>query len=162
MHPIHDLDVLVLMAAALSAKRRPAELVEIVAATELLQGFIPLHGKLVDAFHRLAGQGLISEAGGSYALTPVAQAIMADPPKKASTAERMTALKTALSAYQPAGECPPIQLTVEQVAAAATAHRTAVAGPGRNLLMPKPKIDEAQSKRAAQWRRINAARRRKG
>ena len=36
MHPVHDVDSLLILATALSSKRRPAELVEIVSAADLL------------------------------------------------------------------------------------------------------------------------------
>ena len=46
MHPILDSDALVLLATTLSAKRRPAELVEIIAAAELIVGSLPGEAKL--------------------------------------------------------------------------------------------------------------------
>jgi hypothetical protein len=41
---------LVLLATALAAKRRPAELLEIMAAIDLIQGNIPNETKLSEAF----------------------------------------------------------------------------------------------------------------
>jgi hypothetical protein len=41
MYPVHDVDALLLIATTLSSKRRPAELVEIIAAADLLQVAIP-------------------------------------------------------------------------------------------------------------------------
>ena len=38
MHPIHDVDALLLLAIGLASKRRPAEPLEIVAAIDLIQG----------------------------------------------------------------------------------------------------------------------------
>ena len=37
MSPIHDVDVLLLLAVSLAAKRRPAEPVDIIAAIDLIQ-----------------------------------------------------------------------------------------------------------------------------
>ena len=57
MYPIHDHDPLVLLATALAAKRRPAELLEIMAAIDLIQGNIPNEAKLSEAFARLGQSG---------------------------------------------------------------------------------------------------------
>ena len=52
----------------LAAKRRPAELLEIMAAIDLIQGNIPNEEKLSEAFARLGQSGLLVErddGGGS-------------------------------------------------------------------------------------------------
>ncbi|GEM_PF-6907403 len=60
----HDLDAGILMAATLSSKRRPADLVEIVAAAELILGFVPFAEKLGAAIERLSARGLIGMSEG--------------------------------------------------------------------------------------------------
>ena len=70
MTPIHDIDALLLLATVLSAKRRPARLVEIMAAIDLLHGNIPAEQKLGEALARLAVNGLLVELDGGIALTP--------------------------------------------------------------------------------------------
>ena len=155
MHPIHDVDIVLLMATALSSKRRPAELVEIMAAADLLQGAIPSELKLVEAFYRLSTQGLLREEAGSFSLTPEAQEVMAGQRKKEiNTEARIFVIKEKLSVYSPAGEHPPITLTAEQLGAAILAHRSSAKHPGRNLLMPKPKAAENNARGAAgHWRK---------
>ena len=59
MHPIHDHDPLLFLAVALAAKRRPAELVDVVAAIDLLQIAIPGEQRFIDSFARLAEAGLL-------------------------------------------------------------------------------------------------------
>ena len=157
MHPVHDVDVLILMATTLSSKRRPAELVEIVAAADLLQGFIPFVEKLGEAIQRLSTSGLITAMEGGFTLTPIAQKIMAKQPKKAVTEEVAIAIKCDLAAYTPKEEYPVIQLTEEQLSAAIHAHKTSRKVSGKNLLMPKPKVDR-HFKVEGRWRRASATR----
>ena len=59
MHTIHDVDVLLLLASALAAKRRPADLAGIMAALDLVQKNIPAAPKLGEAFARLGSYGLL-------------------------------------------------------------------------------------------------------
>jgi hypothetical protein len=160
MRLLPDIDVVVLMATALSAKRRPAALAEIVAATDLLQGFIPYPGKLGDAIRRLSAAGLISAVADGFALTPSAEKIMATLPRKADTEERLAALRGSLEADAPKGQCAPVALTAEQLGAAILAHQTAKRTSGKNLLMPKPKPDR-HFKAEGRWRRVSATRGRK-
>ena len=68
MHPVHDVDALLLLALGLSAKRRPAELVDIMAATDLIQEAIPADAKLIEAFERLSRHGLIVAVESGYRL----------------------------------------------------------------------------------------------
>lgn len=162
MHPIHDVDVLLLLALALSSKRRPAELVEIVAAADVIQGVIPSELRLVDAFSRLAAHGLICEQDGGFTLTPEAQKIMAGSSRKADTEKRIASIKEKLAAYESTGECPPIQLTAKQVCTAILAHRDSSKITGKNLLVPKPKAAESNTTRPGQrQRKPLPARRRK-
>lgn len=162
MHPIHDVDALLLLALALSAKRRPAELVEVMAATDLIQQSIPPELKLVDAFARLAVHGLIGEADGGFTLTPEAQKIMGSlSRKKLETEERIFNVREKLAGYNAQGEHATILLTEEQVAAAIAAHRAAVKVPGKNLLVPKPKPEGETHRPGQRQRKPLPARRRK-
>jgi len=142
MHPVHDIDALLLLAMALSAKRRPAELVEIIAAADLLRGTIPFAPKLAEAFHSLSRHGLISEVEGAYALTEEAQKIVTGLPKKSEIDELVFAVRVKLSAFHAKTEHAAIAVTSEQLAAAIEAHRTASKNTAKNLLVPKPKVSE--------------------
>jgi hypothetical protein len=153
MHPVHDVDVLLLLAMAVSAKRRPAELVEIIAAIDLIQGAIPSELKMVEGFARLSTSGLVCEAQGGYTLTPVAQKIMSGQPRKADTQERTFGIKEKLSTYDTQGEHAAIVLAAEQLGAAIVAHRAAGKAVARNLLLPKPKAQEADGKLPGQRQR---------
>ena len=155
MRMLQDIDVVILMATTLSSKRRPAELVEIVAAADLIQGAIPFVDKLGDAIQRLSSAGLISASEGGFTLTPAAQEIMARQPKKAAAEDRLIAIKHDLAAYSPQEECAPILLTREQLSTAIRMHKTSRKTPGRNLLMPKAKPDR-HFKVEGRWRRTAA------
>jgi hypothetical protein len=163
MHPIHDVDVLLLLAMALASKRRPAQLAEIMAAADLLHGSIPLDVDLAAAFLRLSTQSLITEAAGGYTLTPEARELMAGVryKKKAEMPERLLAVRQELAGYTPKADGVAIRLATEQVSAAILAHRTFLKGPGRNMLVPKPKAAVDRPKPPGQWRRLDGARRSK-
>ncbi|MDD5249365.1 MAG: hypothetical protein PHY45_10290 [Rhodocyclaceae bacterium] len=160
MPPLPEIDVVVLMAAALAAKRRPAELVEIVAAADLIQGFVPFPEKLGEAFRRLSASGLIAAAGNGFTLTPAGQEMLAGQRRNADTAERIVAVSANLAGYAPAGEHAAIVLSAEQLAAAILAHKVSRQAAGKNLLMPKPK-PERHFKVEGRWRRASATRGRK-
>ncbi len=157
MHPIYDVDVLLLLATALASKRRPAQLAEIMAAADLLQGSIPLDVDMAAAFLRLSTQGLIGEAAGGFTLTPQALEFMAAVrhKKKAETPERLLAIRQELAGYAPKGEATAIRLATEQVSAAILAHRTFLRSPGRNMLVPKPKAAAEKARRPGQWRKLD-------
>jgi hypothetical protein len=161
MTPIHDVDALLLLATALSAKRRPAELVEIMAAIDLLHGNIPAEPKLAEAIARLAVNGLLVGSAGGIALTPDAQALVEGLPKKAEAAERLFIIRDRLSEYQVRGEQAAIEVSVEQLKAALLAHRAAGEGAGKNLLVPKPKPAETVKRPGQRQRKPVPARRRK-
>ena len=148
---------------SLAAKRRPAELVEIIAAADLTQGAIPSESKLVESFYRLSAYGLIREMEGGYTLTPDAQQMMAGQRKKADTEERIFGIKENLADYNLKGEHTPILLTEEQLGAAVLAHRASKKSASRNLLVPKPKAAEIDSRRPGGRKPFKsfAARRRK-
>lgn len=162
MHPTHDVDVLLLLALALSSKRRPAELIEIIAAAALIQDTVPSELRLCEAFDRLSTQGLICEAEDGFTLTPEALKIMTGLPKKADAEKRSMLLKELLAAYEPPTQCQPIPITAKQVCAAILAHRAAGKSKVKNLLVPKPKAAEADCTRPGQrQRKPMPARRRK-
>ncbi|MGE5470829.1 MAG: hypothetical protein ACM3X0_08545 [Bacteroidota bacterium] len=161
MQTIHDVDVLLLLATLLAAKRKPAELLEIVAAIDLAQGNVPAAPKLCESFSRLAGYGLLVAADGGYALTPDAQALVTRLPKKAETAERLFLIKDRLSEYSPKGEHPVVTVAEADVTAAITAHRAAAASPAKNLLVPKPKPEVEKARPGQRQRKPLAAKRRK-
>jgi hypothetical protein len=163
MHPVHDVDALLLLATALASKRRPAQLAEIMAAADLLQGSIPLDVDMAAAFLRLSTHGLIGEAAGGFTLTPQALELMAGVryKKKAETPERLLAVRQELAGYTPKGEGVAIRLPTELVSAAILAHRTFLKSPGRNMLVPKPKAAVDRPKPPGQWRRLDGARRSK-
>lgn len=157
MRPVHDVDALVLLATTLSSKRRPATLVEIVAAADLLQGSIPFVEKLGEAIYRLSGLGLLGEVEGGFTLTPIAEEMIARQPKKAAPEEVLAVLAKDIDAYRPKTESPPIALSEAQLMAAIRAHKASRKAPGKNMLMPKPKVDR-HFKIEGRWRRASATR----
>lgn len=163
MYPVHDVDAILLLAMSLAAKRRPAKLVEIIAAADLAQDAIPPETKLSDSFYRLSEYGLICEQDGGYALTPDAQLIVSGHAKKAKSQERIYDIKEKLADFHLNGEHAIILLTVEQIAAAISAHQATKKSAGKNLLMPKPKPVAEDNKRPGQRKPFKsfATRRRK-
>ena len=161
MPPPPDVDALLLLSLAVSSKRRPAELVEIISAMDLMQEVVPAETRLVEAFARLAMRGLICAQEGGFLLTPEAQEIMTGQSKKADSAQRMQSIKDKLSAYTPVSEHPPIVLTAKQVCAAILAHREAKKIAGKNLLTPKTKTTETAPRPGQRQRKPLPARRRK-
>jgi hypothetical protein len=160
MRLIPDIDVPILMATALSSKRRPATLVDVVAAADLIQGFVPFLEKLGEAIRRLSTFGLISATENGFTLTPPALKIMAEQPRKADTQELIVAIRGSLATYMPKGKFAPILLTREQISAAILAHKASARASGKNLLMPKPKPDR-HFKVEGRWRRVSETRGRK-
>lgn len=146
MRPIHDVDVLLLLATTQASKRRPAELVEILVAADLLQSAIAFEAKVIDAFYRLSTQGLLCEVDGGYTLTPEAQKIMAGMSKKRDLDQRIFSIKEGLASYVAKGEHAPVRPTADQLRVAILAKRTATAGATRSLLVPKPKPVEGNQK----------------
>lgn len=150
MYPVHDVDALLLIATTLSSKRRPAELVEIIAAADLLQVTIPDESKLVEAFERLSKNGLIVAQDGGFSLTADAQTIMAGQPKRGTSDERIFRVRDDLSAFNTKADQTPVVVTVEQLSTAMLAHKTSGEGTGKNLLAPKPKAPEGDKQRPGQ------------
>ena len=127
MQANYFVDALLFLAVALSSKRRPAELVEIIAAIDLAegaQGIVPSGLILSEAFQRLSKQGLIIETEGHYSLTTAAQSIFAALPKKTATPERLIRLKEHIMAFSPTAEHPTIMLTSNQLGTAILARRS--------------------------------------
>jgi hypothetical protein len=160
MYPIHEIDAVILMATTLSSKRRPAQLVEIVAAADMIQGSIPYVEKLGEAMQRLGTAGLISATEDGFTLTPIGLEMMKKAPKKAATEDVIAALKGSLGAYSPKQDHPPIVLSPEQLVTAIQAHKIARKVTGKNLLMPKPKVDR-HFKVEGRWRRAAPTRQEK-
>ena len=161
MPPIHDVDVLLLLATALAAKRRPAEPAEIMAAIDLIQGNIPSEEKLSEGLSRLGRSGLLAETAGRLSLTATAETMIEALPRKGETAERLLDLKGLLAAHRAPGEGAAILIPPEQLRAAILAHRAASQGAGKNLLVPKPKPEGSQQRPGQRQRKPLSAQRRK-
>lgn len=155
--PVPDVDAVILMATTLSSKRRPAMLVEIVAAAEVIQGFVPYADKLGDAIARLSGAGLICASSDGFTLTPAGETIMGQLPRKAATEDLLIAVLHDLAAHSPKEACAAIVLSEEELGAAILTYKTSRKGSGKNLLMPKPKPDR-HFKVEGRWRRAQAKR----
>ena len=138
MYPVHDVDAMLILALSLAAKRRPADLVEIVAAAELANGAIPSETKLSDAFARLSAYGLICEQEGGYTLSEDAQQMVARLRKKAEARERIYDIKESLADYRLNGEHQMLQVNPEQLLAAIQAHKKSRSSE-RSWLIEKPK-----------------------
>jgi hypothetical protein len=141
MYPVHDVDTPLLLAISLSSKRRPAELVEIIAAYELIQGATFSEEKISEAFSRLAGFGLIRKIDGGFALSEEAQKHITGQPKKVDTQERIFSIKANLSAYNPKGEHAAVTVTMELLAAAMLSHQAEKKQTVKNLFVPRPKLE---------------------
>jgi len=153
MHLVHDIDVTLLMALALAAKRRPADLGEIIAAADLLDGAVPSEAKLGDAFSRLSLAGLVAEVGGAFTLTPDAQKIMSGQSRKADSRERAFTIKEKLGAYSPQDGLPAIQPTAEAIRAASSAYAKVRNSALKNLLVSKPSLADGEGPRPGQRQR---------
>ena len=161
MYPTHDADALLMLAATLATKRRPAELVEVIAAFDLLQEPVPSTGRLIDSIQRLSAHGLLCEVDGGLALSAEGQLLMAALPKRGDTAQRVFFVREKLSAHPGRAEHPSISLDTARVDAAVLAQRAQAKAPGKNLLMPKPKVDEDERRRPALRHKHPGAQRRR-
>jgi hypothetical protein len=102
MQPIHDVDVLLLLTTAMAAKRRPAELIEIMAAIDLVQGNIPSEDKLSDSLVRLGTAGLLVQVENRVGLTATAEGLIKLLPRRGES--RSAPVRTARPARRlPAG-----------------------------------------------------------
>lgn len=161
MYPVHDVDAILLLSLSVAAKRRPADLVEIVTAIDLAHGTIPSEHKLSDAFARLSACGLIAEIDGGYTLPAVAQEMMASQRKNDDTAKKMFRLKAHLADYRPKGEHATVQVNPEQLLAAIESFLKARTS-GRNWLMEKPKPVWIPKKDLVRGKSLPSSKRRKG
>lgn len=161
MYKIHDVDALLILATSLSSKRRPAELVEIMAAIDFLQGNIPTESKLSEAFARLSGLGLVLAAEGGYQLSPAAEAMVSNLPRKGEAAERIFRVKDNLSTYKPEAEHAALAVASDDIKAAIQAHREAGKSSAKNLFMPKPKPEEEKPRPGQRQRKPLGKSRRK-
>ena len=153
MHPIHDTDALLLLAVGLASKRHPAELSEVVAAAEFVQGAIPAAPKVAEAFRRLSAHGLLRAAEGGFALTPAGEVTVTGLPKKADSDERIFAVRQKLYSYEAGAEHPPIEISEAQIDEAVAIHRASAQGSGKNMMMPRPKPAEDERRRPARGRK---------
>ena len=138
MHPVHDVDVILLLSLSVAAKRRPADLAGIVTAIDLAHGAIPSEQKLSDAFARMSACGLIVEIDGGYTLSADAQEMMASQRRNDDSAKKILRLKEGLAAYRPNGEHKAVEMNPELLLAAIQAFRKAKTA-GRSWLIEKPK-----------------------
>lgn len=154
MSHIYDADALLILSIELAARRRPAALVDILAASELLNGAIPASAKLGEGFARLSGRGLIQAAEGAegaedaYVLHPRVQDILNALPRKADKEERLFTARELLADLKSlvGGKPAPVP-TAEQFAAALAAHgATANLVGKKNLFMPKPESQATATK----------------
>lgn len=154
MQLVTDIDVILLRAVALSAKRGPAQLPAIMAAVDLTPMALAAEFKLTDSFHRLSIHGLIVGRDGGVALTEAGESVLAQQPRKAATEEiRIERIKEDLSGHHASGDDEPIGITVEQVRKAIAEHRAGVRAPAKNMLLPKPKPNPDNDKRKGPWRK---------
>lgn len=142
MHPVHDIDAVLLLAVALSSKRRPAELIELVAAAELVAGELPDEAKLIDSLARLSTHGVLVEREGGFVLSAEAQQALVGEPKKAEAGARIFWVRDQLSMLRTKAEHPAVAVSAEQVAEAVKVHQAAVKASKKNLMVPKPKPPE--------------------
>jgi hypothetical protein len=141
MQPVLEIDAVLVLATALSAKRRPASLAEVIAAADVIEGFIPYEMKLLDALRRVSSHGLIVEQAAGYTLNQVAQQMVASLPTKLEMPEQVAAVMDKLAADRSKPTRPAIEFSAEQYREAVAAHRSLREVSGRNVLMPKPKPD---------------------
>lgn len=139
MHPVHDVDAILILSLSVAAKRRPADLVEIVTAISLVQGAIPHVLTLADAFGRLSACGLIVGVDGGYVLSADAQAMLLSQRNKDDNEKKLSRIMEHLAAYKCKAGHPAIQVSQNQLLAAIKGYRTASNSSGKSLLASKPK-----------------------
>ena len=142
MQSVYDVDVTLLLATLMAAKRRPAELPEIVAGVELIQGLqgtLPSVTKLRAAFSRLARHGLIKAEGDGFVPTSTAQELCAAATRKKTYTERLAGIRERLSATELTDRHADVQIDDARWSDAIAAHRATGEAAGKNMLVPKPK-----------------------
>lgn len=142
MYPIHNIDAQLLLAALLSSKRRPATLPDIVAAADLLGFPVTAPNQWGEAFRRLATHGLLLAADGGYLASDSAQSMARELPRKAEPAEQVFLLREKLSVYMPAEKSPSVPIGGAEFDEALRVQAELSRQGGKNLLMPKPKVDD--------------------
>ncbi|HEY0664486.1 MAG TPA: hypothetical protein VGD24_00280 [Gallionella sp.] len=157
MYPVHDVDAILLLAMSLAAKRRPAELVEIIAAADLSLQAVPTSARMTDSLHRLGSYGLITETPDGYSLTAAAQLMLTGHAKKALPQERIRNIREHLADHNRQGDALDIHVTEKQVDAAIVAHRANKQQ--RSWLTPKPKPVWISKKDLAKGKTLPAKRR---
>lgn len=165
MNPNHtnlDIEALLLLAVSLAAKRRPADLQEVMAATDLIHSPIPGQILLRNAFSRLATLGLLCETGeGCFALTDAGAALIAAGSQRNDLNIRLKTVREQLAACKHPADQPPLLVTPERFDKAILGHRAAAQSPAKNLLVPKPKTDGDKSRPGQRQRKPMPARKRK-
>ncbi|HEY6094843.1 MAG TPA: hypothetical protein VIU93_07815, partial [Gallionellaceae bacterium] len=141
MYPVHDVDAALLLSLTIAAKRRPAELAEIITALAMAQqGEIPAKSRLVEAFARMGICGLVTEADGGYTLSAAGQAMMAGQRAKDDSAARLARVKQQLAEFEPRDKHPAIRVTPEQLLAAIQNYNaTQHSHQGKNVQTDRPK-----------------------
>ncbi len=139
MHPVHEVDAILLLSLSVAAKRRPADLAEILAAIDLAHGAIPSAAQLSKAFASLAAHGLIVGIDGCHTLSADAQKMMESQRKKDDTAKKILRLNEHLADYPLKGEHLIIKISPAQLLAAVAAYQTDKRTSSRNSLTQKPK-----------------------
>lgn len=145
MQVIHDVDVLTLLATALAAKRRPAELLEVIAGIDLINGNVPTESKLSEAFARLGENGLLVESEGGLALTAAAVDMIEQLSRKGDNAQHLFELKSLLAASKLAAGAA-LKVDSTEIKTAIDTHRAMARSGGKNLLVPKPKPEAAKAR----------------
>lgn len=152
MHPLRDIDAILLLATALAAKRRAASLREIVAATWIFGRAFPSESGLRKAFLRLSSHGLIESREGHFRLSRAAEDLLAGQARTKSPETQVQQLGQALRDYAAADTHPAIRLEIEEIRGAILAQQAAAREGGGNLLMPRPKAAERDRGRPGQGR----------
>ncbi|MGC3962222.1 MAG: hypothetical protein QM803_02565 [Rhodocyclaceae bacterium] len=151
MHPIHDADLLLLLAITLASKRKPAAVEDIAIALGTLQPLLPAEDKLLGAFARLSSHGLIVASGDSYGLSAAGEALMKSVPAKGETADRAAQLKRALPTYEAEPTMAAVQPEATVLSAALEAWRASLPPPTKSEKLAQQREERAPRK-ADGWR----------
>lgn len=161
MHPIDDVDALLLLAAALAGKRRPATVDELVAAYELIAGKLPYATGFSAALARLSTHGLLLQSASpdaGFALGEAARDMLVGDSPKADLEARLLVVKQKLAAYAGKAKHPAATLDEAQVKAAIEEYRATLKAAAPSLLTPKPRPSEAPPRPGARQRKPLPAR----
>ena len=161
MHPNHDVETLIFFAIALASKRRPAPLLEVIAAVDLVNGIVPGQIRMRDAFARLATRGLISEVGvDELAITENGQRLLTQSSQPNDLQVRLQKISALLDAYQHPGDQATLLVTPERFDRAILTHRATAQSKLKNLLVPKPKTDGDKNRPGQRQRKPRVAKKR--